>query len=72
MIGYIAIDEEQNKNLKDKTDREGLIDNDYYRSFYKIILEIIRRVNEAMQILRRTYNDYIKECQSSGTVSCSY
>lgn len=68
VIGYIAIDEEQNKNLKDKTDREGLIDNDYYRSFYRIILEIIRRVNEAMQILRRTYNDYIKDCQSSGTV----
>ena len=58
VIGYVAIDEDLNKNLKDKTDREGLIDNDYYRSFYRVNLEIIRRINEAMQIIRRTYNEF--------------
>jgi signal transduction histidine kinase len=68
VIGYVAIDEELNRNLKDKTDREGLIDNDYYRSFYRVNLEIIRRVNEAMQILRRTYNEYIDKCQQEGAV----
>lgn len=68
VIGYVAIDEDLNKNLKDKTDREGLIDNDYYRSFYRVNLEIIRRINEAMQILRRTYNEYIDKCQQEGAV----
>ena len=68
VVGYVAIDEAKNKDLKDKTDREGLIDNDAYRSFFKINLEIIKRVNEALQIIRRTYNDYIKECQSDGSV----
>lgn len=68
VIGYVAIDEDLNKNLKDKTDREGLIDNDYYRSFYRVNLEIIRRINEAMQILRRTYNEYIGKCQEEGAI----
>lgn len=68
VIGYVAIDEEKNKFLKDKTDREGLIDNDYYRSFYAINQEVIRRINEAMQILRRTYTSFIKECQQSGKI----
>jgi signal transduction histidine kinase len=68
VIGYVAIDEELNKNLKDKTDREGLIDNDYFRSFYRVNLEIIRRINEAMQILRRTYLEYIDKCQQEGAV----
>jgi len=68
VIGYIAIDEEKNKELKDKTDREGLIDNDYYRSFYAINQEVIRRVNEAMQILRRTFNSYVNDCQQSGKI----
>lgn len=65
VIGYVAIDEEKNKELKDKTDREGLIDNDYYRSFYAINQEVIRRVNEALQILRRTFNSYVNDCQQS-------
>jgi len=68
VIGYVAIDEEKNKELKDKTDREGLIDNDYYRSFYAVNQEIIRRVNEAMQILRRTFNSYVNDCQQSGKI----
>ena len=63
VVGYVAIDEANNKDLKDKTDREGLIENDFYRSFLKINMEIIRRVNEALQIIRRSYNDYIKECR---------
>ena len=68
VIGYVAIDEDLNKYLKDKTDREGLIDNDYYRSFYRVNIEIIRRVNEAMQIIRRTYTKYIDKCQQEGAI----
>lgn len=68
VIGYVAIDEEANKNLRDKTDREGLIEDDYSRSFIRINLEVIRRVNEAMQILRRSYNDYVSKCQEEGSI----
>lgn len=68
VIGYVAIDEESNRNLKDKTDREGLIDDDYSRSFIRINLEVIRRVNEAMQILRRSFNDYVSQCQKEGSI----
>ncbi len=68
VIGYVAIDEEANRNLKDKTDREGLIDDDYSRSFIRINLEVIRRVNEAMQILRRSFNDYVSQCQKEGSI----
>lgn len=68
VIGYVAIDEEKNSNLKDKTDREGLLDNDYYRAFYGINQEVIKRVNEAMQILRRSYVSFVNECQQSGKI----
>lgn len=68
VIGYVAIDEEANNNLRDKTDREGLIEDDYSRSFIRINLEVIRRVNEAMQILRRSYNVYVNQCQEEGGI----
>lgn len=68
VIGYVAIDEEKNRNLKDKTDREGLIDNDFFRSFYAINQEVIKRVNEALQILRRTYVTFVNECQRAGKI----
>ena len=66
VIGYIAIDEEKNKNLKDKTDREGLIKNAYYRLFLNINYEIIKRVNEAIEILKRSYKEYIKQFDEDG------
>lgn len=33
MFGYISLRRKENKNLKDKTSREGLINNSYYRAF---------------------------------------
>lgn len=68
VIGYVAIDEEKNNNLKDKTDREGLIDNDYFRSFYAINQEVVKRINEAMQILRRSYVSFVNDCLRSGRI----
>lgn len=59
VIGYIAIDEGVNRNLKDKTDREGLIDNEYSRNFVSICKEIVARVNEGFDVLRRAYNEYL-------------
>ena len=59
VIGYVAIDEGVNRNLKDKTDREGLIDNEYSRNFINICKEIVARVNEGFEVLRRAYNEYL-------------
>lgn len=67
IIGYIAIDEAINENLKDKTDREGLIENEYYRSFKSLMGYLIDRINEKITDLRRFYNDYKASLSSDNT-----
>jgi signal transduction histidine kinase len=67
VIGFIAIDEAINKNLKDKTDREGFIDNEYYRNFYTLVTEVVSRVNQEMENLRRSYVDFLKSFASENT-----
>ena len=58
VIGYVAIDESTNKYLKDKTDREGFIENEHYRNFYALVTEVVSRANQEMEKLRRSYNDF--------------
>lgn len=58
VIGYIALDEAINTGLKDKTDREGLLENDYYINFRNLIEEVINRFNQEVENLRRCYNDF--------------
>lgn len=41
VIGMIEINQEANSQLKDKTNREGLIENDYYDKFKNLILGAI-------------------------------
>lgn len=59
VIGYIAIDELENSNLKDKTDREGLISNEYYTNFYRITQAIINEISKYNEFVRRGYNDFL-------------
>ena len=58
VVGYVAIDEAMNMGLRDKTDREGLIENASYRSFYKLIRTVVDRYSEKMENLRRCYADF--------------
>jgi len=58
VVGYVSIDEGINCNLKDKTDREGLIENDYYRVFVRLLDYFIKTVNREFENLRRFYNDF--------------
>lgn len=67
VIGYVAIDEAINKELKDKTDREGLIDNEYSRNFYRLMSELVNRINQEMEFLRRSYNKYKESLTSDNT-----
>lgn len=67
VVGYISIDEAVNGNLKDKTDREGLIENNSYRSFYQLVTTIVDRYAEIMENLRRCYADFRKSLSSDNT-----
>ena len=62
VIGYVSISEGININLKDKTDREGLVDNEYYFSFRNLLITAIEVLNQEFNILRRAYNDFKKIC----------
>lgn len=61
VVGYVSIDEGINCHLKDKTDREGLIENDYYRVFLGLLDFFIKSVNREFENLRRFYNDFKKD-----------
>ncbi|KOH44104.1 sensor histidine kinase [Sunxiuqinia dokdonensis] len=61
VIGYIAIDEYENGNLKDKTDREGLVSNPYSRNFESMAFFIRDECNRFLNFVRRNYNEFILE-----------
>lgn len=60
VIGYFAIDEGINRELKDKTDREGLVSNPYSRNFFTIAYFIRDEINRYQDVIRRTYVDFVK------------
>ena len=64
VVGFVSIDEGINRHLKDKTDREGLIENEYARVFFSILNYFIKSVNQEFENLRRFYLDYKKESAS--------
>lgn len=52
VIGYIRISKETNSNLKDKTNREGLIENDQYEDLLNKVYEIIQQIEEKRWVER--------------------
>ncbi|MFN8296644.1 MAG: ATP-binding protein [Chitinophagales bacterium] len=58
IIGYIAISAKENKDLKEKTDREGFVDSPYSRNFMRIMAYFISEINDTLESTRRSYNDY--------------
>jgi len=61
VIGYFSIDEGNNSNLKDKTDRQGFISNSYSRNFFTISSFVVDEINRYQEKIRRAYNDFLKE-----------
>lgn len=61
VIGYFSIDEGENKMLKDKTDREGLISNPYSRNFFAIAFFIRDEINRYQRSIREAYEKFLKE-----------
>jgi signal transduction histidine kinase len=74
VIGYIAIDEGENSQLKDKTDREGLISNPYTRNFFLLIHFIKDVINRYQRTIRQAYDkDFLSayKTESSGVKTVS-
>lgn len=59
VIGYVSIDEGENYELKDKTDRSGFISNPYSRNFFTLIHFVKDQVNLYQRSIRKNYNDFI-------------
>ncbi|WP_026968029.1 sensor histidine kinase [Algoriphagus terrigena] len=73
VIGYVSIDEGRNYELKDKTDRSGLISNPYSRNFFSLIHFIKEQINLYQRSIRRNYNDFIStyKVENSGIKTAS-
>ncbi|MCK9421221.1 MAG: ATP-binding protein [Bacteroidales bacterium] len=66
IIGFVSISARDNYNLKEKTDREGFMDNPYSRNFNRIMDYFIEQINNILEGTRRSYNEYkIKIAQQS-------
>ena len=60
VIGYFLIDEGVNKNLKDKTDRQGFISNPYSDNFNNLSYFIRDCINSYINDIRRDYNAFLR------------
>lgn len=53
IIGIIQITSKDNPNLKDKSDREGLIDDEFFQDFKKLIDRVLTEFNNLRRVDRR-------------------
>lgn len=67
VIGYIAISESENKYLKEKTDREGLISNAYSKNFMTMMFFVRDTCNLFIEKIRRSYNDFLNIYKTENT-----
>lgn len=58
VIGYVAISASKNKQLEEKTDREGFTDTPFSRNFFLLMQEVVAIINDMNTTLRRKYNKY--------------
>lgn len=70
IVGYVSISAKENRDLKEKTDREGFTDSPYSRNFMLAMTYVVDQVNDIFEGTRRSYNDYKKQkAQESAGVS---
>jgi signal transduction histidine kinase len=58
VIGYVNIGADGNRQLEEKTDREGFTDSASARNFVLIMDAVVDQVNLTNEWIRRAYNDY--------------
>ncbi|MBX3256367.1 MAG: ATP-binding protein [Chitinophagaceae bacterium] len=73
VVGFVSITAKENRNLKEKTDREGFTDTPYSRNFMRVMNYVIDQANNILEGTRRSYNEYRKQKaqQSAGIKSMS-
>jgi hypothetical protein len=59
-IGFVYLDSENSTSLIEKTNREGFIDNEAYKIFYKCVLEVVNDFRIERNTDRNKWLDYIK------------
>jgi signal transduction histidine kinase len=59
VIGYIQLFGKNSYNLREKTNREGFIQDDYYYNFFTINKQIIKRININIEKLKREFSSYL-------------
>lgn len=60
VIGYVQLYGKHSYNLREKTDREGLIEDGYFLNFKSINENIIKRINTKILRLKDNFNKYVK------------
>jgi len=58
VVGYVSLTGKNNSKLKEKTDREGFVDDDFSRFFFGVCFHAISRINKNRTFLRRQYLEY--------------
>ena len=58
IVGFVSITAKDNKELKEKTDREGFQDNPYSRNFLRLMNYVVDSISEILENTRRSYNDF--------------
>lgn len=65
IIGLVEINQEENQELKDKTNREGLIENEAYSQFVKLLYRLVRVLENEMMNDRRIVNPVKKKTEET-------
>lgn len=67
-VGYFSISEGENFNLRDKTDRQGFVENEYQYNFNLIATTYIRKTcDNFIEAVRRSYNNFIRQNKQSNS-----
>lgn len=61
VVGYVSISAKENNQLKEKTDREGFVDDHYSKNFILFMNKVIDIINTNNENIRRAYNNYKRE-----------
>lgn len=64
-MGYVSISASKNALVRETTDREGFIEDSFFRGFFTLLDSFVRTVNDALEHLRRSWNLYVKEQESA-------
>jgi len=64
VLGFVLISEENNSHLKEKTDREGFVSNQWSRNFLRLVSIVPQVVGSLYETIRRTQLLYEQEVAS--------